>query len=173
MKIEGIKKQDDVLGVVDDSLVLNLIKYLENNDLLRKVYSNLYYKSYKSAPVYEINYYKHKVSGRLMSLYEVRNSFEVLKDLLESHKVYAYDYIRVLMFMKQEVGREVIRREEYCKSYHENKDETIYPISLNQDIFKLFKTNPLLFASCVNYFGIDINELNDIEEHTYKKEIKK
>lgn len=169
----------DILAKIkrSDHIILKLIKYLEDNDLLSEFYSKVYYRISKGEPVYEIKYYKHKITGQLFTLYDVRNSFKLLSDLLEEYKEYAYDETKTLVFADVDISTEKIRREEYCRSYYSSKNTVMYPLILHPelDLVRFFKTYPSLFIQCVIYFNIDMNVLGKVntDGYMYKKEIKK
>lgn len=163
----------------NENLTKKLVVYLEKNGLIQDLYSKLYYIIEKSSPIYKIKYYKSKINGKLLSMNDVKNSYELLKANLEDYIVYVYEEIKTLYFKSEEVGKESVRRQVYSKSYG-------YPFIANDVLSKdnnyenvnwvnILNQNPLLFTRIILEYNIDLDKLKeiDIKSYTYKKEIKK
>lgn len=180
--MEEVKKEQfkNILEKISENKILinKLVNYLENNNLMEDLYSKMYYTIEKTELIYKINYYKNKLNGKLLSISDVKNSYNLSKNDLEDYIVYVYDEIKTLLFKGQEVAKEITRCQEYSKSYN-NLSIKLVPLSINNDReinwFKIINENPLLFIYIVLEYNINIDELKNIDEksYTYKKEIKK
>lgn len=165
--------------VNDEEIINKLITYLKQNNLLEDLYSKIYYSIEKGEPICKIKYYKSKVNGMLLNMSDVKNNYDLLKDYLEDYIVYMYDEIKTWFFAGKELGKELNRNHEYCKSYN-NLDIKYSFLDLDKDkeqieLTKIIKQNPILFIYVILNYNIKIDELNNINEkgYTYKKEIKK